>query len=182
MTMKNHKLLLSFALVLCCGTSWADTLCKPDEIIYFSCKIKDNLKIVSLCGNAFWNPTDGQVSKDAWLQYRFGKPGKLELAYPTNQEDSLTKFRGENLRRGRGFDTAVSFTNQGMTYALEILEGAEREEDNFYGVELAAVNNDPKIKLPIRLSCQGMPKTEFADGGDFFSLARELERQVDLKN
>ena len=93
----------------------------------------------------------------------------MELAYPTDKVSSLEKFKFEHARHNHGFDDTVSFENSGVWYALESLEGAEDEKDNFYGVEFAPVGNNPMVKLPTRLACEGMPQ------GDISSLAQELD-------
>ncbi|MDE2362706.1 MAG: hypothetical protein KGM42_08500 [Hyphomicrobiales bacterium] len=54
----------------------AQTLCDPTETSAFSCALKTSGKIVSLCASADLGKTTG------YLQYRFGTPGKVELAVP----------------------------------------------------------------------------------------------------
>ncbi len=169
----------TFALAVSCGNALAETHCKPDEMEYFSCKIKNSPKIVSLCGDVFvrnidnaieWGKDGPKVREDAWLQYRFGKPGKLELVYPTDTKDSLRKFKAEYDRHNRGFDATISFVNGGFTYVLAILEGAELEKDYFYGIMLAPVNNNAHVKPATRLSCQNSP-----GGSSFFDLTMKLD-------
>nr|WP_298117318.1 hypothetical protein [uncultured Pseudomonas sp.] len=51
------------------------TLCTSNEDIYFSCPFK-NGKIISVCASGNTSPNTGYV------QYRYGKPDKLELIHP----------------------------------------------------------------------------------------------------
>jgi hypothetical protein len=74
-------------LVILCWTSIGiaqppqGSLCLPPEKTYYSCHTT-NHKIISLCG-ALPNT----------LQYRFGKPGKIELQYPDKAADGTKLMR-----------------------------------------------------------------------------------------
>jgi hypothetical protein len=79
--MANRFLIAAGAsLLVALPAAAADTWCSKDETTYFSCKIKGSEKVLSVCG------------KDSYLQYRFGKPGRIELQFPKNRVDSRSEF------------------------------------------------------------------------------------------
>jgi hypothetical protein len=69
------------------------SLCLPKERIVFSCHIKK--KIVSVCSGA---ASDGRPE---YMQYRFGRPGAVELVLPKERSNSLGAFRGGRLQPNR---------------------------------------------------------------------------------
>lgn len=86
--------------------------CKADEEVIFNCPMQGkSARVLSICGSKAWGPDKGQV------QYRFGKPGKVELAYPTTNIKPRDAFRGSlktsNLRikeeQHRSEDYTLSF-------------------------------------------------------------------------
>jgi hypothetical protein len=86
------------------SSAHADSLCKSDETLYFSCKVNNSEKMISLCGRYppkifdFDAPDyDTVVSHQAFLTYRFGTNQKIELEYPQMRTDSLAKFEGVSL-------------------------------------------------------------------------------------
>ncbi|MFT5682266.1 MAG: hypothetical protein ACI8RZ_003184 [Myxococcota bacterium] len=105
--------------------------CSPNETVGFSCPIGPRL--LSLC----WSTTDPKV-----LLYRYGKPGAVELTWPTtptNYEESFTITNdmlpsppvGEDgiSVRPRMEDTTFGFTIDGNQYTLfELLLDFEPDE------------------------------------------------------
>jgi hypothetical protein len=119
----------------------SETLCQADETVYFSCQTKPSGRIVSLCGNNL-KPQD-----QFWLQYRFGRPEKLELAYPTNRTLFVdTGFEVDYLRRANRFDTEVSFTNGPWSYTVFYNTPGESVESRS-GVFVARDRSGPGTSL-----------------------------------
>jgi hypothetical protein len=58
------------------------SLCSSLETVVFSCEVK-NQRIVSVCASQTLSATTGYV------QYRFGKPSKIEVAVPKTATDSV---------------------------------------------------------------------------------------------
>ena len=81
-------------LVFISSNVYAATHCLPLEFVYFSCKIKGTSNVASLCSNQA--DVRGDVPKDMWLQYRFGRVGHIKLIYPKNKKGSLSLFQGEH--------------------------------------------------------------------------------------
>jgi hypothetical protein len=86
--------------------------CSASEAVIFSCRIKGSAKILSLCGSK-------QLGKDAgYLQYRFGPPEAVELAFPNERGNSLAQFEYRHYFRSQVDQTSVNFKNGGYTYSI----------------------------------------------------------------
>jgi len=57
------------------------SLCYKDETIVFSAALKGNDKLVSICSSKKLDESQG------YLQYRFGRPEKVELCFPESRKD-----------------------------------------------------------------------------------------------
>ncbi len=57
-----------------------DSLCSPGERVVFSAFAEGSNKLVSICSSSPLNESRG------YLQYRFGRPGKIELQFPRSGE------------------------------------------------------------------------------------------------
>lgn len=96
------------------GTS-ALGLCAKGETVYFACPINSK-KQISLCGSLPQN-----------LQYRFGKPERVELRFPQNAQEGPQALRLAHYSRYQTDRVEVSFQNGGVDYALfDYLEDAQR--------------------------------------------------------
>jgi hypothetical protein len=80
----------------------AQTLCTPDEQVFFSCPV--GKKIVSLCTTA------------DKMSYRFGTPKKIEMTFSGGATDR--KFSRIEVSGASNSSRNVSFTNQGVNYTL----------------------------------------------------------------
>ncbi len=71
------------------STSRAEDLC-PKSVAWFSCTL-DNGKSVAICGSPSTRQDSPKFGADdqSWLQYRYGKPGKIEFKYPEGQGERL---------------------------------------------------------------------------------------------
>ena len=84
----------------------AQALCATDESTYFSCA-SSNGRAINLCGKPAQT-----------LQYRFGKPGRVELAYPAQPQDSLNAFWYAHYARAQTERIEIRFDNAGTEYVL----------------------------------------------------------------
>ena len=113
----------------------APTLCAPGEKTALSCS--DSGKIYSICTS----PDFGKGS--GWIEYRFGKPGAIELVYPKTRENShqafdysLTAIHG----RASGW---LKFDNGGYTYEIQYL--AQYNEPSFSSLSLLVSRNGERV-------------------------------------
>ena len=107
---------LTAALLSLPSLSQSQTLCRPGEIDYFSCETVAIGKRISVCGNI----ADGDISSESWLQYRFGKVGAIELAYPTEKQGSVKKFEGNYFNKYGVAD--LRFISGRTLYGVELSE------------------------------------------------------------
>jgi hypothetical protein len=107
--------------------------------MYFSCKVNNSEKSISLCGRFppsifdFDAPDfDTVVSQQAFLTYRFGTNQRIELAYPQKRTDSLTKFEGVSVHSMFGGSYEVYFRSGRYVYEVFAAGG----EVMTYGVHI----------------------------------------------
>lgn len=146
--------LFLFTVVLClfAGSVQAKNLCRKGEDVYFSCKIDQSEKFVSVCGVT----TDGTVSA---IQYRFGTLRRLELSYPPSGEDSARRFQMEHVNSNYGdgggqFYNALFFRSGAFYYS--VMSGRHSNEDGKYEVdrEISVYASDPWNSSAVRtLKC-----------------------------
>lgn len=118
--------LLGLALAMTApGPASAATLCKPAEQVYFSCSTGH--RIASICGMA-----DGRS-----LQYRYGTPQKLDMAYPApGTPPARVFFGGEWMFAGGG--GAWLRATRG-TYSYTVLSAIGRWGKNGAGKTTAGI-------------------------------------------
>ena len=107
------------------------SLCQPQEQVIFACSVKPSKKLVSLCARQLG-------STQASLQYRFGRPGHVELQHPQQAAGSLQAFRHASYGRYRVARQSVSFENQGVRYTVfDDYEGDMKPEVRERGVRVS---------------------------------------------
>jgi len=87
------------------------TLCSAKEQIIFSCAT-GRQKIVSLCASGDLKQSGGRV------QYRFGKPGNIELSYPEKTEAWKELFTFSAHGFSGGGEYHIRFVNNAFEYLL----------------------------------------------------------------
>ncbi|MES2047077.1 MAG: hypothetical protein V4447_01655 [Pseudomonadota bacterium] len=162
------NLLLALLPILLSSLVRAESLCKPKEVLYYSCKIAGTQKLVSLCGSTL-NEANG-----FWLQYRFGRPGQLELEYPESRGKPKPLFIDSgfdvaHLRRSGGWDSEVSFTTNGWSYTVISWVAGEGETARTEGVFVAKNRSGPGTTL----KCASIPN--FGKAEAFSSFIQQYE-------
>ena len=126
-------------------------LCTVEETTVFSCELKQNHKVVSLCASKSF------TEQDSFLQYRFGQPSKIELAYPKELKDSLARFGYDDYSRPDLSTFIVGFDNGGYRYELmETTEGGSDDSTTTrklvvtslakkHGVEMTCLDNEKTV-------------------------------------
>ena len=107
------------------------SLCAQDEQVIWSCEIA-NRKIASVCASKQLDKAGG------YLQYRFGLPGKIELQYPQQREDTQTAFA--YYRYTRPLVTYLGLRFKINEYEYEVYDNTNDEAD---GGREAGVNVTP---------------------------------------
>jgi hypothetical protein len=101
------------------------SLCRPGEAPYFACITEKGWQI-AVCGS----PSMGDPMPT--LQYRFGKPGDVRLAWPAGGAAPDTSFRLSEEVHVRSTSTNLKFDNDGFAYTVYVQEGSGA--DNGAGV------------------------------------------------
>ena len=166
--MATHRYPWLFAACLISSFSaQAQTHCTKEEIEYFSCKIKRSEKVVSVCGSVFWDGVNASANlvDKAWIQYRFGRPGSLELTYPEKRQPLLGRFSADFILANDSRLYALNFKRGGYSYGI-------LDSPGFLGVTVEG--HGSSTKLP----CEGMPTIpRREDQNDFHELVMMLYRQ-----
>lgn len=124
-TMKIRLAAICFGLFVPLVVS-GETHCVEGEIDYFSCPVSTQGKVMSICGNI--GEAD-DISINSWVQYRFGRIGRVELAYPPEKNGSPEKFEGQDFVRFG--DKLLLFINGKTLYEI----GVSPEEEWYDGKE-----------------------------------------------
>ena len=97
-------------IFLFASTSEAASLCKKDEIEFFTCHLKS--KIAVLCGAKDKN------SGHLYMQYKTMKKSRLEFIYPAKYSDASLSFKQSYWTLPHGEYIAVSFSSAQYKYIL----------------------------------------------------------------
>lgn len=90
----------------------AKNLCSAQEQVILSCTLKKTKQILSLCGSKNLSANKG------YLQYRFGKRSRIELAFPLNRQGSQKAFTYARYTRPLVTYLQVRFVNLDYTYEI----------------------------------------------------------------
>src|ERR1700752_1346136 len=145
------------------GTNLAPTqsgsLCESTEKIVFSCAVGKAAKLVSLCSSK-------ELTKDTgYLQYRFGFPGKIELEFPKQREQTQAAFKYSHYFRAQFDQTEISFTSDGFQYAIfDDYNGEQKPAQHDQGIRITPPNSGKETTL----SCRGKAKAQYGDLAEVF--------------
>jgi hypothetical protein len=123
------------------------SLCRVDEQILFTCEIIRSAKVISLCSSTNLDNRRG------YLQYRFGKPGALELQFPRERANTQLAFRYAHYFRAQVDRTEVTFDNGDYNYVLfDYYEGDMKPATFAAGVRVSKHGANGQ---ETELQCQG---------------------------
>lgn len=136
----------------------AGSLCEKDEKIVFSCPIRKPAKIVSLCSSK-------ELTKESgYLQYRFGLPGKIELEFPKQREQTQSAFKYSHYFRAQFDLTEISFSQDGHQYAIfDDYNGEQKPARHDQGIKITPPNGKE-----VTLTCRGKAKAQYDDLAEVF--------------
>jgi hypothetical protein len=138
------------------GTMSSGSLCGADETVLFSCSIKraSGNAIASLCSSKKLTRNRG------YLQYRFGKQGRVELEFPREQNGSRGAFYFAHYFRPLVDLTEVRFVNDGYRYTLFAhFDDESKPAIHQSGVRVTALGGDAK---PVEMTCSAAPLNHMA--------------------
>ncbi len=130
------------------------SLCSKDEKVIFTCPVKPNNKIVSLCASTHVTKTDG------YLQYRFGTPAKIELEFPKERTGSQKAFEYNHYFRAKVDLTEISFSIDDYGYTLfDTYNGEEKPPISEQGVTVTRPNGQRDVTY----SCRTKAEVDFGN-------------------
>jgi hypothetical protein len=132
------------------------SLCKPDERVVFSCST--GAHIVSLCASANASKTDG------YLQYRFGRGGSVDLAYPDLSAKPGDAFTSGRLMFSGGGGAWLRFDKGPYAYTIFTAIGRWGSSGGPAAISGVAVEKDGKAFADF--PCRSAPKSEI--GSELF--------------
>lgn len=109
-----------------------------------NCELRENHKFVSICSSK------NLVGKNGFLQYRYGEPKKVELAFYKELMNSLAQFDCDEYSRPDLSTFMVGFNNGGYRY--EISEATEGVNDDGITTKTLLVSSGVD-KRSIKLTC-----------------------------
>lgn len=90
----------------------ADTLCSDFERVVFSAFVEGSNKLVSICSSSRLDDRRG------YLQYRFGRPGKIELQFPASKQNTQKAFTYTRYTRPLVTYLTVKFSTADHQYSI----------------------------------------------------------------
>jgi hypothetical protein len=125
----------------------SSSLCRAEEQVIFSCTAAPAARTVSLCASSALDHRRG------YLQYRFGKPGAIELQFPQARANTQLAFRYAHYFRAQVDRTEISFDDQGYRYTIfDYYDGDMKPVTTIAGIR---VSKHGATKLETELLCQG---------------------------
>lgn len=134
-----RKIFLASALLTSMSVAaQTPTHCDANEAVVFSCSIAKSKKVVSVCASS------QQGLNEGYMQYRFGAPQKVELAYPENKVHPAGNF--EVFYATPVLDDGM----RGMVAGLEFSRGA-------IGYEISSLASGEKVEASLQVTQDGKP-------------------------
>ena len=137
------------------GRPRAGTLCAADERVIFSCAVRGSSKLVSLCGSKTLTKDEG------YIQYRFGRAGRVELEFPKDRGGSQKLFSYEHVFRYQFDQTEIGFESGGYAYTLfDYYDGEQKPARKEAGVRVRAAGENAEETT---LRCAGRTTARYGD-------------------
>lgn len=121
----NMKQLIAVLIIIIttsnlCNAEILPHLCGNNEQVIFSCSMKSSKKILSVCSSKSLN------DENSYLQYRFGKSGKVEFQFPDDRSNSIKQFKQTHYFRAKVDRRELIFQNKDVQYSVfSSFEGEE---------------------------------------------------------
>jgi hypothetical protein len=127
----------------------AASLCKADEMTVFSCRT--SALIASVCASK------GLSSGDSYLQYRYGRTGKVDLSYPKTGTKPADAFTSGIMIFSGGGGTWLRFSNGAFRYSVFTAIGKWGSKGDLADAAGVFVEKDGKrfANFPCRSDAEG---------------------------
>jgi hypothetical protein len=98
------------------------------------------------------------------MQYRFGLPGKIELEFPKQREQTQSAFKYSHYFRAQFDQTEISFMSNEYLYTIfDDYNGEQKPAQRDQGIRIG-----PPIGSEVTLNCRGKAKTQYGDLAEVF--------------
>jgi hypothetical protein len=132
----------------------ANSLCRSEEQIFFSCPIAALVKTVSLCASKTID------SRRGYIQYRFGQTGAVELQFPRDRADTQRVFCYAKYFRAQVERTEITFDNEDYRYVrFDYYEGNVKPAITEAGVRITLRSRNQQES---EIKCAGNPLANLA--------------------
>lgn len=128
--------------------------CRGDEQLLFNCLVTNSAKIISLCGAKSLDHRRG------YLQYRYGRPGAVELQFPQARANTQLAFRYAHYFRAQVERTEISFDHLGYRYT--IFDYHEGDVTPALAVAGVRIGKHGSAGQATELQCQAKPMNKLA--------------------
>lgn len=132
-----------FLIVFSDSVPAATSLCRYPEQVIFHCETGRASKGLSVCAS------DNLADGNAYLQYRFGAPGKIDLTFPEEKRGSIKQFRYGHYFRYQVDRSELTFEIQGYRYSVyHDYEGDNGPPETLEGVTVSrSGSNEPVSEI-----------------------------------
>jgi YD repeat-containing protein len=141
----------------------ANSLCGAGERVLFSAFVEGSTKLVSVCSSKVLDDRRG------YLQYRFGRPGKIELQFPSGTRNTQKAFTYTRYTRPLVTYLTLTFTTNKFRYSIH------QDDDS----ETSQASNSAYITIaPLPQKTDGPVGTTIRLGGRVTGTLMSLENVV----
>jgi hypothetical protein len=146
---KLVRSLVGATLLSCVRLAAAQSLCVAPEHTYFSCKLAGIGQTISVCGNIAY----GAIRADSWLQFRSRLPGQPIDAWPTDKQESISRFEGNVFGRYDVVD--LRFVKDNSLFSIEVAPIGTTEAGVGKGRFEGSFSIQARAKKPVTSGCVG---------------------------
>lgn len=129
------------------GPARQASLCNREETSLFSCAVEGSGKLLSICGSKRLDASRGYV------QYRFGREGKVELEFPKERRETQSAFHYTRYTRPLVTYLVLRFETNGYLYSVHQNYNAE-EHPPINESSVTVTQPGGKAARPIELRCR----------------------------
>ena len=122
------------------------SLCTALEQVVWSCETARQGKLASICSSKELDKSRGYV------QYRFGRPGQVELEFPKERVGTQSAFKYSRYTRALVTYLKLEFVNSGFTYIVsDDSNSEEKPARRDAGISVEPIGTDIK---PVTMRCR----------------------------
>lgn len=110
---------VSIAVTGAVNQTGTNSLCSASERVVFTASVVGSNKLVSICSSSLLDDRRG------YLQYRFGRPGRVELQFPSSTQNTQEAFAYTRYTRPLVTYLTLTFSTSEYQYSIHQDDDAE---------------------------------------------------------